>query len=103
MAALVKILTADLRQTAEADDSEPLDAFLPRTLQVLPTLVDRHTERADRFALLTEPDLRRLAKEPDQNDFVYTLRVTGTIKWPQWPRYASNSSFVSGLQWNDAA
>jgi len=29
--------------------------------------------------------------------------VTGTIKWPQWPRYASNSSFVSGLQWNDAA
>jgi hypothetical protein len=74
MAALVKILTADLRQTAEADDSEPLDTFLPRTLQVLPTLVDRHTERADRFALLTEPDLRRLAKEPDQNDFVYTLR-----------------------------
>jgi hypothetical protein len=33
-----------------------------------PSLIDRHTERADRFALLTEPDLRRLAKEPDQSN-----------------------------------
>jgi hypothetical protein len=73
MAALVKILTADFRQTVEADDSKPLDPFPPRTLGILPTFVDRDTERADWLALLTEPDLRRFAKEPDQNDFVYTL------------------------------
>jgi hypothetical protein len=43
-------------------------------LRVLPVLVDRDTEGADWFTLLAKPDFGRFAKEPDQNDFVYTLR-----------------------------
>jgi hypothetical protein len=73
MAALVKVLTADLRETTKTNDSEPLDTFLTGALRVLPVLVDRDTEGADWFTLLAKPDFGRFAKKSDQNDFVHTL------------------------------
>src|ERR1700693_4015261 len=71
---LGQIFAADLCQSPEADDSEPLYAFLPRALSVFPTLVDRDTKRSDWLALRSEPDFWRSTKESDENDFIHTLR-----------------------------
>ena len=89
----VKVLTANLGQAGEADDLKPLHPFPGSAFCVFPPLVDRKAERTDGLALRAEFKFRRPTQKPDQNYFVHTLAVTGTIKWPAWPLYASNLSF----------
>jgi len=93
MAAGTQVLARDLSQPTEANNLEPLHSLARSAFCVFPPLVDRKAEGTDGLALLAEFEFRRITQKPDQSYSVHTLAVTGTIKWPAWPLYASNLSF----------
>src|ERR1019366_5170689 len=73
MPAGTQVFTANLRQTGEADDLEPLHALPGSACWVFPPLVNRKAERTDGLALLAEFEFRRITQKPYQSYSVYTL------------------------------
>ena len=102
---LMKIVSADLSQSAERHDADPLDPLLSRPGRILPLFVDRHAELRDGLPVRREFQLRCTAQKTKHHHSIQSLLRHGALSFHPQPSQLSllwaHSVMVKGMDWRD--